>query len=195
MTTSGMDFLAWAGHSLVIGPQGRPPAGDGAGAIASAPLSAPPLPAHADGLEAQCLRVVLVDDSAVARAMYRVLLAKALKPADVTVFASAEQGLDALVREKADVVVSDYHMPGMNGLEFLSIVEQKGLARLRLLVSSDPDPQLPHLAREAGAHAFIPKTAGAGAFCAQVGGIGTPLRRAHAVQRPSEAPGMPGPRA
>lgn len=185
MTATDNDFLAWAGRSLVCVTQRRPPAADGASAGATA---APP-PTHA-GLEAQCLRVVLVDDSAVARAMYRVLLAKALKPAHVTVYPSAEQGLDALVREKADVVVSDYHMPGMNGLEFLSIVEQKGLARLRLLVSSDPDPEIPWLAEEAGVHAFIPKSASA--FCERIGGISAPLRRAAGPQHGVPGFGVPG---
>jgi CheY-like chemotaxis protein len=39
---------------------------------------------------------------------------------------SAEQALERLEKETFDVVVADYAMPGMNGLEFLGELRKKG---------------------------------------------------------------------
>ena len=39
---------------------------------------------------------------------------------------SAEQALEKLKKEYFDIVISDYMMPGMNGLEFLDTLRKKG---------------------------------------------------------------------
>ncbi|MFI5118105.1 MAG: response regulator [Terriglobales bacterium] len=42
--------------------------------------------------------------------------------------ADAETGLQLLVREKPDLVVTDLHLPGMSGLEFLQAVKRANAA-------------------------------------------------------------------
>lgn len=67
-------------------------------------------------------RVLLVDDEAlVAKALAR-LLGKA---ADVSVALSAAQALDALAGGEFDAVISDYNMPGRDGLSLLEEVTRR----------------------------------------------------------------------
>ncbi|MFP2911000.1 ATP-binding protein, partial [Pyxidicoccus sp. 3LFB2] len=63
------------------------------------------------------LRVLLVDDEADTREFLRALLEGC--DARVTVAASAAEGLEALQRERPDVMVSDIGMPGEDGYGFI----------------------------------------------------------------------------
>lgn len=64
------------------------------------------------------LRVLLVDDEALARARLRALLADCQKPVVVQVFeaATVAQALECLQRQTVDLVFLDIHMPGSDGL-------------------------------------------------------------------------------
>ncbi len=52
---------------------------------------------------------------------------------------SGEEGLEKLESNKIDVVVSDYRMPGMNGVEFLSKVKERSPDTIRLILSGYAD--------------------------------------------------------
>ena len=60
--------------------------------------------------------VLLVDDSRLQRRILKVLLGK--WGYDVREAGSAEEGLEVCARESIDIIISDWVMPGMNGLEF-----------------------------------------------------------------------------
>jgi two-component system response regulator AlgR len=64
------------------------------------------------------LRVLLVDDEALARSRMRVLLGDCREPEVLQVFeaASATQALECLRRQAVDLVLLDIHMPGADGL-------------------------------------------------------------------------------
>lgn len=73
----------------------------------------------------------------------------------------AEHGLDALERLAEDasieLVVSDLHMPFLNGLELFQELRERGLAQPVVLLTGD-DPA-PLLAREPGLYACLAKDA------------------------------------
>lgn len=106
-------------------------------------------------------RVTLVDDHAVVRMGFRLLLSGTQ---DIEVVDEAETGEDALRRcaeNRPDVLVMDLSMPGMGGLETISRL----LARhpeLRILVlSAHEDTIHPKRALKAGAAGYLTKRSAA----------------------------------
>jgi two-component system cell cycle sensor histidine kinase/response regulator CckA len=69
-------------------------------------------------------RWMVVDDDAIAMDTVAQLLA-AVSGAEISSFASPWQALDALAAspEKFDLIVTDFEMPGMNGMDFRRQVE------------------------------------------------------------------------
>jgi two-component system response regulator ResD len=55
---------------------------------------------------------------------------------------SAEQALDDLRREPADLCVVDIRLPAMNGAEFIRVAREKGLCPLYILHTGSTDFQL-----------------------------------------------------
>jgi CheY-like chemotaxis protein len=64
--------------------------------------------------------VLVVDDEKDIRDAVQHLLERALPTVRVETAASGEEGLAILRREPIDLIVTDYKMPGMNGVEFLA---------------------------------------------------------------------------
>jgi two-component system C4-dicarboxylate transport response regulator DctD len=79
--------------------------------------------------------VVLVEDDVLLLRAWRRLLAGL--PIRLRCFGAAERALEAVRAERAAVVVTDHHMPGMSGLELIEHVRAGDLAREVLLVTSD----------------------------------------------------------
>ena len=70
-------------------------------------------------------RVLLVDDSATMRSIVRKILTASRFQLEVS---DAEEGVDALKQIRAgqfDLVILDYHMPGLNGIETLSEIKRE----------------------------------------------------------------------
>jgi two-component system invasion response regulator UvrY len=103
------------------------------------------------------IRVLLVDDHAVVRVGFRLLLQTA---ADVTVAAEAESG-EAACRiyapDEHDVVVIDISMPGMGGLEALRRLRARHPRARLLALSAHDDPQHARRALKLGALGFLSK--------------------------------------
>ncbi len=69
-------------------------------------------------------RVLLVDDEPALLEIGQLLLERA-GPFRVATCGSGDAALDLLAREPFDAVVSDYQMPGMDGIELLSLVRER----------------------------------------------------------------------
>jgi two-component system, probable response regulator PhcQ len=81
------------------------------------------------------LHVLLVDDDpSLLRTLKRGLLSS--RPSwEVTAVACPKDGLLHVATGRFDVVVSDYEMPLMNGLEFLTAVEKLNPLAVRVIIS------------------------------------------------------------
>jgi DNA-binding NtrC family response regulator len=93
-------------------------------------------------LHARRQRILVVDDEEDIRESLKALFETCLDDVDVSVAASGAAGLEALGRERIDLIVTDYKMPGMNGLEFLSRAAKQGPSIPRILVTAFPDLEI-----------------------------------------------------
>jgi two-component system chemotaxis response regulator CheY len=111
------------------------------------------------------VRVLIMDDSNVIRRVVESILRQVdLGVEEVVPAANGLEGLAALERAEAegrpvDLILSDVHMPAMDGLEFLVERERRGLAQgvpVVMITADASDPQVV-AAMEAGAHGYISK--------------------------------------
>jgi len=107
--------------------------------------------------------ILVVDDAIVARKMIkRHLGGSPYEAANLIEAASAEKGLE-LFNENVKLVMSDWNMPGMNGLEFVQKVREmeKGWGRTQgipiIMITTEGTVQKVNLAKEAGVNEYIVK--------------------------------------
>lgn len=106
------------------------------------------------------LTVLIVDDSSVMRKIVeRALRQAGLNLAKVVEAGSGREGLEALGRDRVDLIVSDINMPSMDGLEFLRQMQSQGLARGAPVVMITTESGEEHVreALSAGAQGYIRK--------------------------------------
>jgi len=112
-----------------------------------------------------CVRVLIIDDSMVIRKVVESVLRQAdLGVDEVVLAANGLQGLEILERVSADgleldLILSDVHMPVMDGLEFLLERKRRGLAvgvPVVMITADGSDPQV-MAAVAAGAQGYISK--------------------------------------
>src|SRR5512142_2846412 len=80
--------------------------------------------------------LVVDDDDNVRRALKRVLRRARCRVVDAP---DAQSALGALEREPVQVIVSDYRMPGLSGVEFLRIVKERWPRIQRVLLTGQAD--------------------------------------------------------
>jgi len=99
-------------------------------------------------------KILLVDDeSNVLKA-----IARLLREYDITALTSAEEALLVAKEVKFDLVISDYRMPGMNGVEFLIKLMAIQPQTIRMILTGYADLESAQTAiNEAGVYRFINK--------------------------------------
>ena len=102
--------------------------------------------------------VLLVDDEADIRDSLKMLLEASIDGIDVQTAESGTAALDLLGRQGVDLIITDYKMPGMNGLEFLQRSQKVAPKVPRILVTAFPDLEIAIRAiNEAGIENFFTK--------------------------------------
>ena len=52
---------------------------------------------------------------------------------------NAEEALEVMAHEPIDLVVCDYRLPGMNGIDFFEMTTQKGYDTVNIILTGKPD--------------------------------------------------------
>ena len=102
------------------------------------------------------LRLLLIEDSEDDAA----LLIRQLERGGLQVEAfrvDSTEALEEALKDQWDLFISDFHLPGMDGLEALKIVRRSGLDRPFLMVSGVMGEETAVEAMRAGAHDYILK--------------------------------------
>jgi two-component system, NarL family, nitrate/nitrite response regulator NarL len=114
------------------------------------------------------LRVLVADD----HPLYRQGIVRALESSgEFEVVGEAADGATALARirrEKPDVAVLDVRMPGMDGIDVVAALARHGPAVPVVLLSAFDDTRMATAGLEAGAAAYLSKTADREAICLDV---------------------------
>ena len=104
------------------------------------------------------MKILVVDDS---RAM-RMIVKKTLREAgfgghDIEEAEDGAKALDAIKAETPDVVMSDWNMPNMNGIELLEAVNAEGIRTKFGFVTTESTTEMRKRATDAGAKFMIAK--------------------------------------
>jgi two-component system, probable response regulator PhcQ len=105
-------------------------------------------------------RFLIVDDELpVLHALQRTLHQHAVeKDVDVEIFTEPDEALVRCGEVDFDLVVSDYRMPGIDGIEFLRMVKAIQPAAIRIMLSASADfDTVAHAVKEADVSHYIPK--------------------------------------
>jgi len=104
------------------------------------------------------IKIVVADDSGTMRMMFKQILAKA-GYTNLVMAVNGADGIEKVKAEKPDLVVSDWNMPTMDGMEFLKALRAtdqfKDLPFIMATAQSDKGQQLS--IKEAGGNGHVPK--------------------------------------
>jgi DNA-binding NtrC family response regulator len=70
---------------------------------------------------------------------------------------TAEEGLKAIKEEQFDIIISDFRLPGMNGLDFLKLATATHPAAVNILITAYRDEYMFSEAIRIGVTEFIEK--------------------------------------
>jgi two-component system, chemotaxis family, chemotaxis protein CheY len=102
-------------------------------------------------------RVLVVDDDASIRGYLRVAIMLEEGFEVVAEGTDGRQGIRLARQHQPDVVVLDYRMPNVDGLQALPLIREAAPDSQVIMLSADPEDDLREKALAAGALAFVPK--------------------------------------
>ena len=146
------------------------------------------------GAEPAKLRLLAADDNPTNREVIGKILERGGH--EVVLVSDGEQALDAIERERFDLVLLDRNMPGMGGIEALQALRliTRGGARIPVIIlSADVTAEAKREALEAGADAYLGKPVEAARLLEQVAALGAP--RQEPAGRPETPAAPPAPPA
>jgi len=101
------------------------------------------------------MRTLLVDDDGLIRESLS--MAFLSRGCNIRTVESAEMGIEVLEKERFDIIVSDFKLPGMNGMEFFITTQASHEGSVNVLISGNvQEDELKDKSRM-GIHEFIEK--------------------------------------
>jgi len=101
--------------------------------------------------------IVLVDDEPLHLRLLQELVRECASDYDVLMVGYATAGLAHCTERSVPLVITDYVLPDMNGLELARAIRQVAPTTLIILITGYPTPELRRLALAAGVTAFVAK--------------------------------------
>jgi CheY-like chemotaxis protein len=101
------------------------------------------------------MKILLVDDDEWIRDSLSLFFEA--EGCNLLTFETAEEGLEAVRKQAYDIVISDYKLPGMDGLEFLRRVKEKQPNAFEILITAYANREICEEAKMVGVRDIIPK--------------------------------------
>ena len=105
----------------------------------------------------QRIRTLVVDDDPLMRVALRLLLERDKTIHVVGTAGDGNQGYLLANSLRPDLVLADFHMPDMDGLELTGVLSRDFPGTRVIIVTNDTDPELPNRCLAKGAHGFVSK--------------------------------------
>ena len=101
------------------------------------------------------MKILLVDDDEWIRDSLSLFFEA--EGCNLLTFETAEEAMEAVKQQAYDIVISDYKLPGINGLEFLKRVKEKQPNAFEILITAYANCEIVKEADEIGVKDIIPK--------------------------------------
>ena len=115
----------------------------------------------------QCKRVLIIDDHALFRTGMKLILTQVGK-IDEVIEASTIKEAFSLKSQNFDIILSDIHMPGLNGIDGIKPLKEKFGSTPIVILSASTDSNDANQAKLFGAAGFMNKAAAADEMIAQI---------------------------
>jgi CheY-like chemotaxis protein len=86
--------------------------------------------------------ILIVDDEANQRLMVEQALRALAFDWTISTAASGQEALESLSLREPDLIITDYHMPAMNGLELIAQVRERHIPSRIILITAYSSPEL-----------------------------------------------------
>ena len=86
--------------------------------------------------------ILIVDDEANQRLMVEQALRALAFDWIISTAASGQEALEALALRPPDLIITDYHMPAMNGLDLIAQVRERRIPSRIILITAYSSPEL-----------------------------------------------------
>lgn len=105
------------------------------------------------------MKILVVDDSKAMRAIVKRALSGLDRVAGATIIEAADgkEGFATIQAESPDLVLSDWNMPEMTGIEMLQALNEAGITPVFGFVTSESTPEMHELAKTHGARFLVSK--------------------------------------
>jgi len=118
------------------------------------------------------MRILVVDDSRVMRSIVtRTLRQAGFDEHEIVEAGDGRQALDVISLDAPDVVLSDWNMPEMSGIELLQALRASGNQVPFGFVTSEGSPEMRKIASDSGAMFLIAKPFTAETFTEMLSGV------------------------
>jgi DNA-binding NarL/FixJ family response regulator len=104
-------------------------------------------------------RVLVVEDDQEIRNSFSLIINSSQKFMVVNAYPKCEDAIDNLSRDRAEIILMDIELPGMNGIQGTKIIKDKSPHSEIIMVSVYEDSDLVFEALKAGASGYITKSA------------------------------------
>ena len=101
------------------------------------------------------MKILLIDDDELIRDSFQ--LAFSQKGCFLMAVETAEEGLCVLQNNKFDIIISDFTLPGMNGIDFFRQTAINQIDTANVLISGNISPEKLSEKNEAKVHDFVQK--------------------------------------
>ena len=101
------------------------------------------------------MKILLIDDDEWIRDSLRLFFEA--EGCQISALETAEEGLEALHCENYDIIISDFKLPGMDGLTFFEQIQTKHTSAIKILITAYKSKEVVSQAKKIGVQSLIAK--------------------------------------